>query len=95
MRLQVRSLAWLSGLRIRRCPELWCRLQMQLGSRVAVALASAGCSSHSTPSLGTSICSRSGPRKGKKTKKEKKQVLVRIVLVGNARPFLLQGIKQL
>ena len=26
---------------------------------------------------------------------EKKQVLVRIVLVGNARPFLLQGIKQL
>ena len=25
-------------LRIRRCGELWCRLQMQLGSRVAVAL---------------------------------------------------------
>ena len=69
---------------------------MQLGSHVAVALASAGgCSSHSTPSLGTSICSGSGPRKGEKTKKRKKQVLVRIVLVGNARPFLLQGIKQL
>ena len=32
------NLASLSGLRIRRCPELWCRLQTRLGSRVAVAL---------------------------------------------------------
>ena len=38
MRLWVRSLASLSGLRIRRCHELWCRLQKQLGSRVAVAV---------------------------------------------------------
>ena len=69
---------------------------MQLRSGFAVALALAdSCSSDSTPSLGTSICSGSGPRKGEKTKKRKKQVLVRIVLVGNARPFLLQGIKQL
>ena len=29
----------LSGLRIRRCRELWCRSQMQLGSCVAVAAA--------------------------------------------------------
>ena len=29
----------LSGLTIRRCRELWCRLQTWLGSRVAVALA--------------------------------------------------------
>ena len=29
MRLQVRSLTSLSGLRIRRCPELWCRSQTQ------------------------------------------------------------------
>ena len=35
----VRSLALLSGLRIRRYRELWCKLQMQLGSGVAVALA--------------------------------------------------------
>ena len=27
------------GLTIRRCRELWCRLQTRLGSRVAVALA--------------------------------------------------------
>ena len=39
MRLWVRSLALLSGLSIRRCHELWCRPQMQLGSPVAVALA--------------------------------------------------------
>ena len=30
MRLQVRSLASLSGLRIRRCCELWCRSQIRL-----------------------------------------------------------------
>ena len=38
MRMQVRSLALLSGLRIRRCRELWCRSQMWLGSGVAVAV---------------------------------------------------------
>ena len=37
MRLRVRFLALLSGLRIWCCPELWCRSQMQLGSCVAVA----------------------------------------------------------
>ena len=31
MRMRVGSLALLSGLRIRRCSELWCRLQMRLG----------------------------------------------------------------
>ena len=44
------SLALLSGLRIQRCPELWCRWQMRLGSGVAVAVVQAGsCSSHGTP----------------------------------------------
>ena len=38
MRLWVRSLPLLSGLRIRRCRELWCRLQTRLGSSVAMAL---------------------------------------------------------
>ena len=33
-RLWVRALASLSGLRVRRCRELWCRLQTRLGSRV-------------------------------------------------------------
>ena len=32
MRLRVRSLPLLSGLTIRRCHELWCRLQTRLGS---------------------------------------------------------------
>ena len=38
MKTWVRSLASLSGLRIWRCLELWCRLQTWLGSGVAVAL---------------------------------------------------------
>ena len=37
MGLWVPSLASLSGLRIRHCCELWCRLQTRLGSGVAVA----------------------------------------------------------
>ena len=39
MRLTVRSLALLNGLRIQHCCELWYRLQMWLGPRVAVAVA--------------------------------------------------------
>ena len=38
MGLRIPFLASLSGLRIRHCRELWCRLQMWLRSRVAVAL---------------------------------------------------------
>ena len=38
MRTQVPSLASLSGLRIRRCLEMQGRLQVWLGSRVAVAV---------------------------------------------------------
>ena len=38
MKLWVRSLASLSGLRSRHCRELWCRSQTQLGSCVAVAV---------------------------------------------------------
>ena len=36
MRLRVRSLASLSGLRIWRCCELWCRSKMRLRSGVVV-----------------------------------------------------------
>ena len=38
MRLRVRSLTSLSGLRIRRCRELWCRPQMWLGYLVLLWL---------------------------------------------------------
>ena len=69
MRLQVRSLALLRGLRIRHCHELWCRSQMQLGSCIAVAeVQASGYSFNSTPSLGTSICLGCGPKKQKKKK---------------------------
>ena len=73
MRLQVQSLASLSRLRIRCCRELGCGLQTQLGTRVAVAQAGS-CSSDSTPSLGTSVCHRCGPKtKTEQNKKNKRR----------------------
>ena len=53
MRMRVQSLASLSGLK--GCCELQCRSQMQLGSCIAVAVAS-GYSSDLTPSLGGGGC---------------------------------------
>ena len=72
MRIQVRSLASLSGLGIQRCHELQCRSQKWLGSCVAVAVAGS-CSSNLTPSLGTPICCKCG------LKAKKKVQLTRIV----------------
>ena len=51
------------------CRELWYRSQTQLGSRVAVAVASSY-SPDWTLSLGTSICSRCSLKKIKKKKKK-------------------------
>ena len=66
MRLQVRSLASLSGLRIQHCRELWCWSQMQLGSGVAEAVAQASsCSSDEIPSLGITISHKCVPKKQK------------------------------
>ena len=72
MRIQVRSLASLSGLRIWCCCELWYSSQIWLGSGVAVAVVQANsCSLDKMPILGTSICCRCGPKKPKKTKQKK------------------------
>ena len=50
-----------------RCHELGCRSQMWLRSRVAVAVVQASSfSSNWTPSMGTSMCHRCGPKKTKK-----------------------------
>ena len=66
MRMWVRTLASLSGLRIRCCHELWCGSEMQLGSGIAVAVVQASSSSSNlTPSLGTSVCCRCGLNKNK------------------------------
>ena len=77
MKLWVQSMASLSGLRIWRSHELWCRSQKRLRPSVAVVVAMAVAvashwSSDLTPSLGTSICHRSGPKK-KKEKNQKNQ----------------------
>ena len=73
MRMQVRFLAsfsGLSGLRIWYCSELWCSLQMRLGSGVVMAVVQAGgYSSNLTPSLRISVCCRCGPKKTEKKKK--------------------------
>ena len=64
--MPVQLLALLRGLRIRCCHKLQCRLQMQLRSGVAVAVAQAGgCSFDSTPGLGNSRCRRCGRLKKK------------------------------
>ena len=61
------------GLRIWFCCELWCRLQMWLGSGIVMAVAYSGsCSSNLTPSLGTSICLRGSPKKQQTNKQTKK-----------------------
>ena len=38
MRMSVRSMALLSGLRVQCCWKLWCRSQTQLGSCIALAV---------------------------------------------------------
>ena len=69
--MQVGSLASLNGFRIQCGHKLQHRSQMSLRSSVAMAMAQAGsCSSNSTPSLGTSICCRRGPKKGEKKEEE-------------------------
>ena len=66
MRMQVQSMAALSGLRIWCCCKLRHKSQIQLGSYLAVAVVEAStCSSHSIPRQGTSICHRCGPKKKK------------------------------
>ena len=67
MRTQVQFLASLSGLRIQRCRELWCRRQMWLRSHIAVSVTVAsGSSSDLTPRLGTFMCHGCSPEEKKK-----------------------------
>ena len=92
MRMWIQFLASLSGLTIWHFGEPQCRLQTRLGSRVTVVLAWAGgYSSDSTPSLGTSICLRSGPRKKTKNKKKKKKKKKRVActVLSTAETYLM------
>ena len=74
MRIQVQSLALLSGIRIQRYHKLQCGSQVQLRSGMVMAVAQAGnYSSDLTPSLGTSICYRYSPKNKKKIKKRKEK----------------------
>ena len=72
MRIRVRCLALLSGLRIKRCHKLWCRWQIWLGPSVGMALVwASSCSSDSTLNPATSICPRCTHKKKRKEKKKK------------------------
>ena len=63
-----------------------CRLQMQLGSCVAVAVVQAGsCSPNLTSILGTSICHECGPKKTKTKIKKKKKGISKISLEEGAK----------
>ena len=67
------SVPGLTGLRIRRCRELWCRSQAQLGSGIAVVMVLASIyNSDLTSSLGTSIYCGCNPKKKLKKKEKKK-----------------------
>ena len=63
MRMWVRSLASFSGLRIRQYPKLWCNSDMARIPCCCGCGVASSYSSDSTPSLGTSICHRCGPKK--------------------------------
>ena len=81
MRMQVRSLASLSRSGIWRCCDLWCRSQIQLGLDPALLWLQRRQAwfigrHDSTPSLGTSICHRCGPKKQKKQEREKENIVV-------------------
>ena len=66
MKMWVRALAPLSGLRIPSYCELWHRLKTWLGSGVAVAVVQASsCGSNWSSSLETSICPGFSPKKQK------------------------------
>ena len=74
MRTQVRSLASLSGLRIRRCRGLGCRLQMWLDlASLWLWCRLAAVAPHLALSLETSICHECSPKKTKKQKKKQKK----------------------
>ena len=93
--MRVQSLASLSGSGIWHCRELWCRLQMQLGSGIAVAVVQASSySSELSPSLGTSMCCRCSPIKTKKKKTFwKRHLQAQMVLPANSAKHLRNNIK--
>ena len=75
MRMQVQSLALLSGLRIQHCPKLQCRSQMWLESGVAAVVASVGNCSWLQKFLAQELLYATSVTRKKKKKKKKKNFL--------------------
>ena len=80
MRTWAQSPALLSGLNTRYCCELWCRLQTQLLSHVAVAVAGTY-SSDLTPSLGSPYAVGEALKRPKKKKKNSEEAQSPSILV--------------
>ena len=74
MRMQVQSLALLSGLRIQHCPKLQCRSQMWLESGVAAVVASVGNCSWLQKFLAQELLYATRVSRKKKKKKKKKDL---------------------
>ena len=72
MRMQVQSLTSVSGLGIPHCHELWCRLQMQLGSHIAMAVVRAAAVALTRPLAWELPNAKGEALKSKKSKKKKK-----------------------
>ena len=73
MRMQVQSLASLSGSRIWHCHELWCRSQTWLGSHIAVAVVQLAAAALIRP-LAQKLPYAAGTALKKKRRKRKKKV---------------------
>ena len=76
MRMWVRSLGSISGSRIRLCRELPCRLQTQLESGIAVAVAVAGSYSSDSGSLAWEPPDAAGRALTSKKEKKKKSIFL-------------------
>jgi len=73
--MQVWSLAKLSGLRIWCCRELWCRLQIWLGSLIAVAKAPIQSLAWELPyAAGTALKTKTKQTNKKQTKKPQNSI---------------------
>ena len=73
MGMWVQFPASLGGIKIRCCCELWCRLQIWLGSCAVAVVQVRSCSSNWTPSLKISICCRCSPLKKKKKDQKRRK----------------------
>ena len=96
MRMRVRSLASLSGLRIQHCPELWCRSQVRLMGPTLLGLWCSPAAAAPIPPLAweplyaVGVALKKSKKKKKKKKRQKKENDLAQCYELNCAPSLLQ-----